>query len=276
MSTSSTVQKKIKQYKPKGGLDHSARFFLALCDINHGSTKQHVENVALLAESTAKALRKDAKAAFFAGIFHDIGKLVLSSNLFDGHNVDANEYEEIKTHAQAGFKALENFHLFVALCAGLHHNLYKKGYGLTVDVFPKEWSPATVKKVLEISAIISICDFVDAFINRETKIKDGSDQGSKCLRDMLYDKYPDDHHVIDVVLKELLDKMVKEHGTLQEFSNAIWKAANDLFITDDEARAGIEKYKRQLTELDVGIQCGIPLEQKFDKKGKCLHRVRHD
>jgi hypothetical protein len=250
MSTSNTVQKKIKQYKPKGGLDHSARFFLALCDINHGSTKQHVENVALLAERTAKALRKDAKAAFFAGIFHDIGKLVLSSKLFDGHNIDANEYAEVKTHAQAGFKALENFHLFVALCAGLHHNLYKAGYGVSIDMFPKEWSPATIKKVLEISAIISICDFVDAFINRETKIKDESDQG-KFLRDLLYDKYLDDHYVIDVVLKELKDKMIKEHGTLQEFSDAVWKAANDLFITDDEARASIEKYRIQLLELET-------------------------
>ena len=177
MGTSRTVQNKITRYKPKGGLDHTARFFLALCEINHDSTKDHVENVALLSEATAKILKKDPKAAFFGGLLHDLGKLVLPCSLFDGHNVDTAEYERIKTHSQAGFKVLQKFHLFVALCAGLHHNLYKAGYGLSGDMFPKEWSPATIKKVLDLSMIISICDFVDAYTHRTTEIKDGSNQG---------------------------------------------------------------------------------------------------
>jgi hypothetical protein len=103
------------------------------------------------------------------------------------------------------FKALQKFHLFVALCAGFHHNLYKAGYGLTVDMFPKEWSPATIKKVLDISTIISICDFVDAFTHRDTKIKDGSDQGQAepDLKDMLYNKYPNDMLIVDTVLKHI-------------------------------------------------------------------------
>lgn len=202
MGTSHTVQNKIIKYKPKGGLDHTARFFLALCEINHASTKAHVERVALLAEATAKKLKKDAKATFFAGLLHDIGKLILPAELFDGHNIDATEYERVKTHAQAGFKVLQKFHLFIALCAGLHHNLYKAGYGVTVDLFPKNWSPATIKKVLDISMILSICDFVDAFTHRTTKIKDGSDLGQiqSNLQEMLYVKYPNDHFLIDTIL----------------------------------------------------------------------------
>lgn len=35
------------------------------------------------------------------------------------------------------------------------------------------------------------------------------------------------------------------HGTPEEFEAAVWRAANDLFITDDEARAGIEKYRAE-------------------------------
>lgn len=201
MGTSRTVQNKITRYKPKGGLDHTARFFLALCGINHDSTKCHVERVALLAEGTAKRLKKDAKAAFFAGLLHDIGKLILPAELFDGHNVGSAEYERIKTHAQAGFKALQNFHLFIALCAGFHHNLYKAGYGLTADMFPKDWSPATVKKVLDISAIISICDFVDAYTHRTTMIRSSIGTGLS-LKEILYIKYPNDHLTVDAVLSE--------------------------------------------------------------------------
>ena len=202
MNHSRLVQKKIIAYNPKGELAQTAKFFLAMSEVNHAPTKDHVERVALLAEKTAKRLRKDAKAAFFAGLLHDVGKIILPANLFDGHNVNEEEYVHIKTHALAGFKALKKLHLFTALCAGLHHNLYKAGYGVGLDVFPEDWSPATIKKVLDISTIISICDFVDAFMNRKTEIKDGSDAGVEKpdLKTMLYAKYSNDLAVVDVVL----------------------------------------------------------------------------
>ena len=38
-------------------------------------------------------------------------------------------------------------------------------------------------------------------------------------------------------------ELMKKHGTLAEFSKAVWDAANDLFITDAEASAAIEKYR---------------------------------
>ena len=86
-------------------------------------------------------------------------------------------------------------HYFVAMCAGMHHNMSKNGYG--IKLFPKEWSPATIKKVLDITAIISICDFVDAWKNRNTKYR-----GSKGnnLRKILYEKYPEDKEIIDCCL----------------------------------------------------------------------------
>ena len=91
----------------------------------------------------------DKKAAFFAGLLHDVGKIVLPADLFDGHNISAEEYARVKEHAIAGFRVLMQFHYFTALCAGLHHALYKKGYGLAIDDFPKEWGLETIKKVLE-------------------------------------------------------------------------------------------------------------------------------
>jgi hypothetical protein len=64
-----------------------------------------------------------------------------------------------------------------------------------------------MKKVLDISMIISICDFVEAFTSRKTKILDGSDKAPD-LKGMLYAKYPNDMHTVDVVLslyKKILD-----------------------------------------------------------------------
>ncbi len=133
---------------------------------------------------------------------HDIGKITQPHPLFDGHNISAEEYLEVKKHVLAGFDALKDYYLFTALCAGLHHSVFEKGYGLKADVFPKEWHMGTVKKILEISAIISICDFIDAFLQRKTKIKDGSDKKAPDLKGMLYKKYPEDHKTIDIALKK--------------------------------------------------------------------------
>jgi putative nucleotidyltransferase with HDIG domain len=203
MKRDTKVRHKIIAYNPKGGLAQTAMFFLALAEVNHRSTKDHVVNVSLLAESTAVQLKKDAKAAFFAGLLHDVGKLLLPANLFDGHNISPEEYTQIKEHARNGFKALMKLHMFTALCAGFHPNLYQTGYGVTMDDFPSKWSPATVKKVLDISTIVSICDFVDAFTNRQTKILDGSAEKAPDLKGMLYAKYPNDHQVVDAATNEI-------------------------------------------------------------------------
>ena len=184
------VKDKISAYMPKGGLDHTARLFLALCKVNHKKVLGHNERVALLAEAVAIKLELDPKAAFFAGLLHDLCKIILPAEMFEGREINAEEYARIKTHAIAGYEVLKEFHTFTALCAGLHHALYQKGYGLTIRDFPSDWNMATIKKVLDISIIVSICDFIDAFTHRKTKILDGSGTGNG-LKEMLVEKYPD-------------------------------------------------------------------------------------
>jgi response regulator RpfG family c-di-GMP phosphodiesterase len=195
----SAIETKIKKLKPNGGLEHTSKLLLSMAAVNHGSTKKHVERVAVLCEKVATRLNKDSKAAFFAGLFHDLGKILLPHKLFDGHEITNEEYQDIQTHAINGFKALRKQHMFTALCAGLHHNMFKHGYGIDQSCFPKNWSSGTIKKVLEISAIVSVCDFIDAFTHRKTKIRNGSGK-SKNLKDMLYEKYPDDKLIIDTAL----------------------------------------------------------------------------
>ncbi|MCX6744643.1 MAG: HD domain-containing protein [Candidatus Parcubacteria bacterium] len=199
------VEAKIKQYQPKNGLDRTAEIILAFCGINHPLVKDHNQRVSLLAEAVAHVQGKDTKAAFFAGLLHDAGKLTENAELFDGHDISQAEYEKVKDHALAGFKALRKHHQFVALCAGYHHAMCFHGYGLTADAFPKEWHMGTVKKILEISAILAVCDFIDAFTHRKTKIKDGSDQAAPDLKGMLYAKYPDDHAIIDIALAKNIE-----------------------------------------------------------------------
>lgn len=41
------------------------------------------------------------------------------------------------------------------------------------------------------------------------------------------------------------EQLRAEHGTPEEFEAAVIRAANDLFVTDDEARAAIARYRAQ-------------------------------
>ncbi|MCK4800291.1 HD domain-containing protein [Candidatus Parcubacteria bacterium] len=182
-------------------MDHTAKLVLALCSVNHEQVKEHLERVALLSEEVAIMLGKDAKAAFFGGLLHDIAKIVLPYDLFyDNKSINEKEYEEIKTHALAGFEILRDFHEFTALCCGLHHSLYEHGYGLSPKDFPDEWDLVIIKKILAISTIISICDFIDAFTHRENSMNSQYNKKENSLEDMLKEKYPDDHQVIDIAL----------------------------------------------------------------------------
>jgi putative nucleotidyltransferase with HDIG domain len=162
----------------------------------------HVERVALLAEAVAVRLGMDAKAAFFSGLLHDVGKILLPYRLFEGYDISDEEYAEIKKHAILGSEALRNDYPFTSLCVGLHHAMYDRGYGLTMKDFPEDSSPALVKKILIISTIVSISDFIEAFTHRGSKIKDGSDKAGADLKTMLYAKYPGDALLIDVALDE--------------------------------------------------------------------------
>lgn len=192
------VKRKIAQYHPRNGLSPVSKFYLALLAVRHEQVKEHSERVALLAEAVAAKLKTDKKAAFFGGLFHDVGKLLLPAELFDGREISEEEYTRIKEHAIAGFKALKGIHFFTAMCAGLHHALYKKGYGLSTKEFPDNWHPSTIKKVLEISTIISVCDFIDAANHRKTKFKSGPIAD---IRQALLEKYPGDERIIDIALK---------------------------------------------------------------------------
>ncbi|MBT4849812.1 HD domain-containing protein [Candidatus Parcubacteria bacterium] len=179
--------------------------FLALISVNHVLVKVHCERVALLAENAARVLDLDVKAAFFAGLLHDIGKLTLPSGLFDDGEIDAEEYQQIKTHAIAAYEILDDFHLFIALCAGLHHAVYEHGYGLTTEELPKNWPVELKNKVIRIATLVSICDFVDAASHRKSRFIEASSlkvrKEDSSLRDKLIEQYPNKETTIDAVLE---------------------------------------------------------------------------
>jgi hypothetical protein len=199
------VQARIAFYHPQNALDQTTEILLALLGINHHLGKEHNQRVGLLAEAVALAMEKDAKAAFFAGLLHNIANLTQNHHVFDGQDISSEKFSEVKKPDFSVFETLRNHHLFVALCAGLHHGMCEHGYGVGIDAFPKHWHMGTVKKVLEISTILAICNFIDTFTHRWIKIKGGSEQAVPDLKGILYAKYPDDHRIIDIALAKNIE-----------------------------------------------------------------------
>jgi putative nucleotidyltransferase with HDIG domain len=196
------IKRKIKEYNPKGGLGQTAMVLLDLLSISHPLVRKHAERVALLAEAVALKMKKDAKAAFFAGLLHDTGKASIPNHLFDGRDITEEEYAEVKKHSLAGFLALRKKHLFTAYCAGFHHALNAKGYGLKLRDFPRNWELQTVKKLLEIATIIAICDYIDAAFTRDGVMKSDMEAPGADLRERLEKKFPDDLEVVRIALGE--------------------------------------------------------------------------
>lgn len=173
-------------------------FYLAIVTVRHDGIKEHSIRVATLAAKAAVKLKLDARAAYVAGILHDVGKIALPCHLFDGHEITDEEYADVRNHVKLGFEALKGKHLFTGLVAGFHHALGKSGYGLTLKDFPEGLSLDTVKKILDIAALIAICDYVDAATTRNTTVKAGATGAS--LREALEAEYPNSILEIDTVL----------------------------------------------------------------------------
>lgn len=197
------ITKKVKglaKYGNDGGIVRTAMFLASVLRLHSKEVWGHCQRVAFLSEMTANELGKDKKAAFFGGLFHDLGKLFVRKELFDGHNITNKEYEEIREHALLGYFSLKDVHLFTALCCGLHHAVGENGYGLNSKNLPRKIKPNTLKKVFEISTIVSVCDFIDAFYTRKTKIKGDSNVKKSSLKNLLLKKFQEDKMVTGAAL----------------------------------------------------------------------------
>ena len=91
------------------------------------ATYAHCINVALISNILAKWLKMDdteVAIATQAGLFHDIGKIMIPDNIIKKRGkLTAKEYEEIKKHPQIGYDALnkQSVNIHVKNAALMHH-----------------------------------------------------------------------------------------------------------------------------------------------------------
>ncbi len=130
-----------------------------LLSIHNRYTRGHSQNVAELAHDLAKRMGlpgEELTKAYWAGMVHDIGKMLVTNDILDKEaKLNSDEYEIIKKHPVWGYKALKRTEELEELAIYVrHHHERWDGNGYP-DQLEKEEIPL-------ISQIISVVDAWDA------------------------------------------------------------------------------------------------------------------
>jgi len=126
-------------------------------------TKGHSENVAILSKKLAVKIGiEDVDSAYWAGMVHDIGKILVDRNILNKNTkLNFKEYETIKMHPYWGYEVLKKSDELkdIAEYVLYHHERYDGTgypYGLKGEDIP------------EISQIISVVDSYDTMISKRS------------------------------------------------------------------------------------------------------------
>lgn len=132
---------------------------IQLLEIHDNYTKNHSHNVAVLSQNIAAELNLSAEEinnAYWAGLVHDIGKILIPFNVLNKNDkLSEEEFEHIKKHPYWGFVTLsQTKHLKDIAKYVLFHHEYWDGSGYPKGVKGKD--------IPLISQIITVADSWDA------------------------------------------------------------------------------------------------------------------
>lgn len=147
-------------------IDH----YLNLLKEKDKETYEHSIRVSLLGLSIAQYVHLDPKALFYAGILHDVGKLLIDKDLLKKKGrLNKKDMEKIRKHPEYAYNLLKGIYKFSAEIALRHHRFQK-------DSYPKKLPkseislPITKKRIINYYArLLSLADFYDALTSRTNK-----------------------------------------------------------------------------------------------------------
>lgn len=144
-------------------------YWLGLLNEKHVPTYEHCIRVALTALRAAEHLNLDKNAFFYAGLLHDVGKLLIPKELLEKQEkFNEKDMEIMKMHPIFGYFILKETHPFSAEIA-LRHHMHKPRNPYP-ELMPKNYAPldqATEQLATFYSKIFSLIDFYDAIKTRD-------------------------------------------------------------------------------------------------------------
>ena len=193
----------------------SLELLLELIKQKDQPTYEHSVRVGLLGAKAAEFLNLDPKALLYAGLLHDLGKIVIDDKILkkQGKFTDQ-DMKKIKKHSSYGYHLLKGIHDFSAQILLLHHRFGKKPYPKKLPESDIPYSQETKEKILQYAKILAIIDFYDAVTTRPDK-EFGSDKKVDPVevRQRLTKHFQDEKELIDKLYKSGIFEGVSTHIT---------------------------------------------------------------
>lgn len=203
-----SLEENLKEVMDRFGIDKrqkkSLDYFLGLIKQKDQKTYEHSVRVSLLGVKAAESLGLEAKTLFYAGLLHDLGKVVVDDKIVQKEGkYTKEEMEKMRKHPIYGYYLLEKIHNFSAQILIWHHRFNKEPYPKELPESDVPYSQETRKLIKRYGKILAIIDFYDAALNRhDRKFDSGEKPGPAEVRRRLTEYYQKKKG-----FKELIDKL---------------------------------------------------------------------
>lgn len=168
------------------------RRYLALLQARHRETYQHSLRVGILAEQIAHFFGLDAKALFYAGTLHDIGKSMTPVAILS--KTDAwtpQDDEEIRKHVRNGHRLLQGAFDFSADVMALHHRFQDGGYPDPPLPLLHDYDADTRAHIHMYGRILALADVYDALHRVNAKFGEKHVRSGEEIRECMLQLHPD-------------------------------------------------------------------------------------
>jgi polar amino acid transport system substrate-binding protein len=152
-------------------------YYLEVMKIHDAATYKHSLRVGLLAARIAETMGLNAKALLWAGLLHDIGKMLIDVSLLrKTSNFTAEDMSQMKSHVEFGFRILNNAYSYTAAIIVRHHRYSNYPYPEILPALPSylETRRLEVPDIDRAARILALADYYDALTTRRDKFVTGS------------------------------------------------------------------------------------------------------
>jgi HD-GYP domain-containing protein (c-di-GMP phosphodiesterase class II) len=157
----------------------------------------HSLRTGLTGLEVARFLRLDPKPLFYAGLFHDFGKIKVNSEVLrKTRGFSEEDYKEIKKHPLVGYFILKKVFPFSAEILLRHHRFQEIPYPENLP--DNQYTPKERVLIEQYARLLALVDFYDALASRENK-RFGEITDREKLQEVLIEHNPD----MEVLIKEL-------------------------------------------------------------------------
>ncbi|MFA5888259.1 MAG: HD domain-containing protein [Candidatus Nanoarchaeia archaeon] len=156
------------------------------------SSYRHCIRVGILGKKIAQHMHLDAKAMFYAGVLHDVGKAGREDTacVKTIKGPDGKSSVDVKVHAIISYNMIKDLSKFSAKVALWHHYFSEHGYPRELTKPNTQYARETIPMISFYARLLSLADSYDMIAESKPKgskrIILGKNKDQRCLIEELY------------------------------------------------------------------------------------------